>query len=129
MDITNINDLQKYANGAVVELPEFGEGQKFIARLGRPSLLELMRTGEIPNDLLGAADAIFNGNQAQFQAKGGENFKKAHEVLERMVKAAMLEPTYDAMKAAGVTLTDEQLLAIFNYTQQGIRALLPFRTE
>ena len=39
----------------------------------------------------------------------------------------MIEPSLQQIKDSGVELTDEQYMAIFNYTQKGIEALKPFR--
>jgi len=45
-----------------------------------------------------------------------------------VAKEAFAEPTYAEIEAAGLELTDAQLLAVFNYTQSGAKALEPFRT-
>ena len=63
MHITTISDLQSYANGTIVRFPDFGDGQPFVARVRRPSLLVLAKQGKIPNSLLTAAGELF--------AKGG----------------------------------------------------------
>ena len=36
---------------------------------------------------------------------------------------------YDDLKEAGVKLTDEQMMFVFNYTQNGVEALESFREE
>ena len=51
------------------------------------------------------------------------------DVLELMAKETFVEPTYSEIKEAGVELTDEQMMFIFNYAQQGVRALESFRAE
>ena len=51
------------------------------------------------------------------------------DVLELMAKETFIEPTYSEIKEAGVDLTDEQMMFIFNYAQQGVKALESFRTE
>ena len=47
LKLTSIEELKKYANGTVVELPSFSEGQPFVARLKRPSLLSMVKQGKI----------------------------------------------------------------------------------
>ena len=37
--VTTIYDLQEYSRGQIVKLPDFAEGQPFVARMRRPSLL------------------------------------------------------------------------------------------
>ena len=54
---------------------------------------------------------------------------ESYDVLHSLAEAAMVEPTMADLEDAGVTLTDDQLIAIFNYTQNGINALTSFREE
>ena len=57
--VTSIEELKQYSNGTVVELPCFAEGQPFVARLKRPSLLGMVKQGKIPNTLLVRANELF----------------------------------------------------------------------
>ena len=62
MKVVDITQLKKYAEGEIVELPEFGEGKPFIAKLRRPSLMALAKNGKIPNGLLETANSlVFSG--------------------------------------------------------------------
>ena len=117
METTKLDDLKKIQEGEVVELPFFDDDTPFNARLKRPSLLTLCKTGVIPNSLLAAAQKIFEGEK-----KG--NVKDYGEVLHTVAYVALQEPGYEDVKDI---LTDEQLTAIFNYTQFGVAALMPFR--
>lgn len=115
--VTNIDDLKKLKEGEVVELPDFEEGLPFIARLRRPSILYLAKAGKIPNELLSVAKEMFEGTQKS-------NIKDYADVLDVVLDIALVEPKYDEVKDI---LTDEQRIAIYNYTQLGVRGLLPFR--
>lgn len=127
MDITSLESLQEYGRGAIVQLPPFAEGQPFVARLRRPSMMALAKSGKIPNALLTTANSLF--------LKGGVDaadesvMKDVLSVVDVLCAAAFVEPTYKQIQDAGVELTDEQYMFIFNYTQQGIKALQPFRGE
>ena len=44
-----------------------------------------------------------------------------------MGKASLEEPSFDDIKEAGLELTDEQMMAIFSYSQEGVKALESFR--
>lgn len=127
MDITSLDSLQEYGRGAIVQLPSFAEGQPFVARLRRPSMMALAKFGKIPNALLTTANSLF--------LKGGVDaadesvMKDVLSVVDVLCAAAFVEPTYEQIQKAGVELTDEQYMFIFNYTQQGIKALQPFRGE
>lgn len=117
LKITKIGDLQKLSEGEIVELPSFDENIPFTARLKRPSLLALCKGGQIPNTLLGAAQELFEGKQKS-------DIKKYAEILDVVLTAAMVEPQYLEVESL---LSDMQRLAIFAYTQNGIKALIPFR--
>ena len=117
MEVTKIEDLNKLKEGEVVELPAFDDDTPFTAKLKRPSLLALCKAGAIPNQLLGAAQEIFEGRQKS-------NIKNYADVLDVIISQALIEPAYDDVKDL---LTDMQRIAIFSYTQNGIKGLLPFR--
>lgn len=131
LTVTSIADLQTYAKGAVVELPPFADGQPFVARLKRPSMLALVKSGKIPNELLQEANDLFMGTPA---GKHGDKYdpevmSRMFEVFDIMCEASFVEPTYKQLIDAGVELTDDQYTFIFNYSQAGVKALKSFRKE
>lgn len=130
-EVTSFEQLKLYAGGEVVELPEFAEGQPFVARLRRPSMMALAKTGKIPNALLGEAQKLFNsGPSAMGNGSSTNNILgDMYDICECVVDAAMIEPTYRQVKEAGLSLSDNQILAIFSYTQNGVEALKQFRDE
>lgn len=127
MNVTNITDLQSYAQGTVVRFPDFAEGQPFVARVRRPSMLVLAKQGKIPNTLLNAASELFS--------KGGVNSDNEnmlgdmYDICEIICEASLVQPTFQQIKEAGMALSDDQVMAIFNYTQVGVKALESFRKE
>lgn len=129
LQITSIDELKSYANGTVVELPSFSEGQPFVARLKRPSLLGMVKQGKIPNTLLVRANELFVQAGAGFDVEEENMMEQMFDVLDLMAGETFVEPTYKEIKEAGIQLTDEQLMFIYNYAQQGVRALESFRTE
>lgn len=123
-EVTSISQLNEYAKGQLVELPSFGEGQPFFARLRRPSMLALAKSGKIPNSLLATANRMFDSS---LDTKNENMLKDFYMVMETILEAAFVEPTYQEIKDAGVQLSDDQMIFVFNYTQQGVRALDQFR--
>lgn len=122
---TTLQDLARYAQGTVVRLPDFAEGQPFIARVRRPSMLELAKNGQIPNSLLGAANELFNGQNVD--SDNDDMLANMFGVCETMARATLIQPTYDEVISSGLSLTDEQYIAIFNFSQSGQKALESFR--
>ena len=128
--ITSIEALRKYAQGDIVELPPFAEGMPFVARIQRPSLMNLVKQGKIPNSLLKNANELFSsGIDGAFDEDNEAALSQMFEIMDTICEASFLEPTYQQIKEAGVQLTDEQLMFIFNYSQAGVRALESFRQQ
>ena len=126
MNVTGIEELKKLAQGEVVELPGFADGEPFVARLKRPSLMGMAAAGAIPNPLLGVAEDLFNGKTPQ--NKDGGIFKDSADMFRLVAEHALVEPSYAALREIGLELTDMQMIAIFNYTQMGAKALERFRS-
>lgn len=127
--VTSIADLQAYGAGQIVELPPFAEGQPFFARLKRPSLLGLVKHGKIPNELLVKANSLFVSAGAGLDPDEADMMSQMFDVLYVLAGETLVEPSMKELEAAGVELTDEQLMFLFTYGQQGVRALSNFRTE
>lgn len=126
MNITSVSDLQSYAAGTVVRFPDFAEGQPLVARVRRPSMLVLAKQGKIPNALLKSASELFS--------KGGSGVKSdentlsdLYDVCHIVCEACLVQPSLREIEGAGLQLSDEQIMAIFNYTQIGVKALDSFR--
>ena len=123
--ITSIADIKKYAHGSIVQLPSFDGEHPFIARVKRPSLLVMVKTGKIPNSLINQATQLFQKGAGSL---GKDNtISDMYDIMETICDAALVSPSYSEIKEAGLNLTDEQMMAIFSYTQQGVKALEQFR--
>lgn len=130
LKVTTIEELKKYSMGTVVPLPPFSEGQPFYARLRRPSMMALVKGGKIPNSLITKANELFANRATTSAAVSDENMMgDMLGVFDVLCEATFCEPKYKDIKEAGITLTDEQYMFIFNYSQQGVKALESFRTE
>lgn len=129
VNVTSIEDLKNYANGTIVEMPPFAEGQPLIVRLKRPSILGMAKQGKIPNSLLVKANELFLQNGAGLDSEEEDTMKQLYDVLDLIAKETLVEPTYEEFKSVGLELTDEQMMFLFNYSQQGVKALESFRTE
>ena len=127
MKITSLEELKEIAKGEVIELPGFNE-KPFVVRAKRPSLLNLVSSGAIPNELLTTAYSIFNGRTVTGKQEA-VSMKETHDLLRIVAEKALIEPTLKQIEEAGLELTDLQLLELYNYSQQGVRALQSFREK
>lgn len=126
MEITNLEQLKQMAECDVIELPRFKKEIPFNVKVKRVSLLNLVRKGIIPNKLLSAAEELFTGKQS---SKGNVDMRSLTDVMFIMAENALVEPSMENLKNVGLELTDEQIVALFNYTQQGVQELESFREE
>ena len=124
-DVTDFSKLTKIRDSKIVELPDFGDGTKFIARLRRPSMLKLCKSGKIPNSLLNQATALFTDSNVSKKV----SITEIYDICEIICESAFVNPTYEEIKKSGIELTDEQIMAVFQYTQGGVKALENFRNE
>lgn len=132
LKITSFEDLVAAAQGEVVELPPFAEGHPFVARLKRPSMLEMVKSGTIPNELLVEANKLFAKGAGKVAIENQTNpsmMKDMFIIMDEMCKASFVEPTYEEIKKSGVQLTDEQQMFVFSYSQSGVKALKSFRQQ
>lgn len=126
LQVTSLSDLERYAQGQIVELPPFAEGQRFVARIRRPSMLAMVKGGKIPNSLMKTAGQMFADGLPDLEANEGA-VKDLFGVLDCVADACLVEPSLKQLKDSGLELSDDQYMFIFNYTQRGVKALESFR--
>lgn len=126
--VTSLEQLKQYVNGNIVRLPDFAEGQPFVAKLKRPSILGMAKRGKIPNSLLVKTNELFV-QSGSLDTEENSMMQEIYDVIDLIASETFVEPTYNEIKSTGIELTDEQMMFIFNYSQQGVKALESFRTE
>lgn len=126
--VTSLEQLKHYVNGNIVRLPDFAEGQPFVAKLKRPSILGMAKQGKIPNSLLVKTNELFV-QSGSLDTEENSMMQEIYDVIDLIASETFVEPTYEEIKSTGIELTDEQMMFIFNYSQQGVKALESFRTE
>lgn len=124
---TSLEDLKRFSNGTLLELPPFADGCDFVALVRRPSMLRLAKEKKIPNTLLAAAGNLFNKGSKAADDNKESMLEDMYNIMEVICEAALVSPTYEELKNAGILLTDDQMMAIFSYSQVGVKALESFR--
>ena len=117
----------------MVDIQGFEPGEYLTVRLKAVNLLDLVKTGKIPNALLEESTKLFTGakgNDGKIdESKIIQNLGDADgvmQIIDTVVESAMVEPTYNEVKDF---ITDAQKMEIFNWTQGGVNALKSFRNE
>ena len=89
-------------------------------------MLRLCKQGVIPNSLLNQATSLFtSGNESLSKV----SITEIYDICEIMCAASFVNPTYEEITEAGIELTDEQIMAVFQYSQGGVKALENFREQ
>lgn len=112
-----------------VDIKGFEEGEVFTIKIRSLSLMKLVSSGKIPNQLMATAVEMFEGkkkNADTASAVSNDNFTNLASLIDVICESAMVEPTFEEVEEY---LTDEQKLEIFQYTQGGLRDLNSFRKE
>lgn len=126
---TTVSQLLTMSSGEVVELPGFVSDNPIYFKLTQPSMMLLAKIGAIPNSLLNRATELFKKGSRSLDTDDKNVLGDMYDILIAIARSAMVEPTYDSIEEAGIKLTDSQLLAIFNYTQNGVNKLSQFREK
>lgn len=93
-------------------------------------MMGLVKEGKIPNELLTKANELFTNRATTAAAVSDENMlSELLDIFEVICGETFVEPKYKDIKEAGITLTDDQYMFIFNYSQQGVKALERFHTN
>lgn len=124
MDFLSEEKLAALAKGTEVELPGFIDRETISVRLRRPSLMLMAAEGKIPNSLLASVEDLFEHGE-----KNKVSLKERGEIFRMVAMASLVEPSWEDLQNAGVSLTDLQLLTIYNYSQTGVDTLRRFREK
>jgi hypothetical protein len=128
--ITSFDDLKRFSNGIVVTLPGFVDGEPFVVRVRKASLMALMAKGKIPNALKTKANELFTGGVSLLTDEDNENMlNDLYDIMSIFAEASLIEPSMEQIREAGLELTDDQLMALFTYSQKGVKGLESFRQE
>lgn len=91
-------------------------------------MMKLAMEGKFPNELIVKANELFAGDSSAVNPDDDETMKSVKGVIDVIAEASFIEPTYQEIKE-NIDLTDDQMMFLFNYSQQGIKALSDFRTN
>lgn len=99
------------------EVVDIGIDKPFFVRVKKLSILDLCKSGIIPNELLGAVLEIYEGRQTS-------NIKKYAEVVDTVCELCLVEPKYEVIKDI---LADKQKEIIYSICQHGVAGYKSFR--
>lgn len=129
---TTLEELKQIAEGEVVAITGFVPDKSFNVRLKRLVLENFISDagGNIPNKLIDKAEQIFYN--AELNAKGERKLtkkevKEIEELENHLLKAMMVNPTYEEVEESGLKLSTLQRQEILIYGFYNVDKLEPFR--
>lgn len=129
MAITTLNDLANVKNTFEVDLPPFGDGTPFTAELRKPSLINMFCSERISNPLISDALKLIGESSSKENLSSEEAFKAQVESMKFMKTVSeycLVNPPIEEVNKLAGGLTDEQIIAIFNFAQFDVNSLSKF---
>lgn len=124
-----VTTVEQFKNKAMqeVEISGFEPDTTVTVKLKKLSLIGLVSSGKVPNQLMSAVTKLFSGgDMSKAQTKVLNNLSDMDKLLDIVCTEALVEPKYVDIKEY---ITDAMKMDIFDWSQGGIQELKPFRTE
>lgn len=134
---TSIEELKK-VSAVETDLPPFSDGTPFKAVLKKASIINMARDGKIPNPLMKTLMKVIGMDEKTDSKNEDEKIEiqevfnneddvmKSLDFMMLVVENSLVTPTYKQIKECGVSLTDQQIFAIFSYALGDIDLLSKF---
>ena len=110
----------------IIEIDGFEPGEKIAVRIKPASLLNLMMSGKLPNNLLGTVNELFDqdikSKPMQLFEQNGDKIKDIMEIIDLVCEQSLVEPTYEEIKDV---ITDTQKMQIMAEAQGNVNAAIP----
>ena len=125
MSVISASEFRKRAT-RVIEIDGFEPGEKIEVRIKPASLINLMVSGKLPNDLLATVEELFNkGNDLKNQdvfAQGADKVKEIMDLIDVVCEQSLVEPLFGEIKDV---ITDNQKMQIMSAAQGNVKAAIP----
>ena len=125
MSVISASEFRKRAT-RVIEIDGFEPGEKIEVRIKPASLINLMVSGKLPNDLLATVQELFNkGDDLQDEdvfAQGADRVKEIMDLIDVVCEQSLVEPAFREIKDV---ITDNQKMQIMSAAQGNVKAAIP----
>ena len=125
MSVISASEFRKRAT-RVIEIDGFEPGEKIEVRIKPASLINLMVSGKLPNDLLATVQELFNkGDDLQDEdvfAQGADRVKEIMDLIDLICDQSLVEPLFGEIKDV---ITDNQKMQIMSAAQGNVKAAIP----
>lgn len=125
MSVISASEFRKRAT-RVIEIDGFEPGEKIEVRIKPASLINLMVSGKLPNDLLGTVQELFDkGDDLRDEdvfAQGADKVKEIMSLIDLVCDQSLVEPLFGEIKDV---ITDNQKMQIMGAAQGNVKAAIP----
>ena len=125
LKVISAREFRKKAT-RIIEIDGFEPSEKIAVRIKPASLLNLMMSGKLPNNLLGTVNELFDqkdDTQAMQLFEQDENkIKDIMEIIDLVCEQSLVEPTFEEIKDV---ITDTQKMQIMAEAQGNVTAAIP----
>ena len=125
MSVISASEFRKRAT-RIIEIDGFEPGEKIEVRIKPASLINLMVSGKLPNDLLGTVQELFDkGDDLRDEdvfAQGADKVKEIMGLIDLICDQSLVEPLFGEIKDV---ITDNQKMQIMGAAQGNVKAAIP----
>lgn len=125
LKVISAREFRKKAT-RIIEIDGFEPGEKIAVRIKPASLLNLLMSGKLPNNLLGTVNDLFDqtnkGKSMELFEQDENKIKDIMEIIDLVCEQSLVEPTYEEIKDV---ITDTQKMQIMAEAQGNVNAAIP----
>jgi hypothetical protein len=123
-----MSQINEVPRDTVVEIPGFVPGDQIGVKMRRPNIMYMLRAGKIPNEHISTVVSMFGGKPNKPEKNENKDLlseaNNRFELHRFYAEICLVEPTYKELEPY---LTDEQMLAIFEWATTEAKQLNSFR--
>ena len=123
LKVISAREFRKKAT-RIIEIDGFEPGEKIAVRIKPASLLNLMMSGKLPNNLLGTVNDLFERTEKdkpmELFEQDENKIKDIMEIIDLVCEQSLVEPTFEEIKDV---ITDTQ--KIMAEAQGNVNAAIP----
>lgn len=125
LKVISAREFRKKAT-RVIEIDGFEPSEKIAVRIKPASLLNLLMSGKLPNNLLGTVNDLFErtgkDKPMELFEQDENKIKDIMEIIDLVCEQSLVEPTYEEIKDV---ITDTQKMQIMGEAQGNVNAAIP----
>ena len=125
LKVISAREFRKKAT-RIIEIDGFEPGEKIAVRIKPASLLNLLMSGKLPNNLLGTVNDLFERTEKdkpmELFEQDENKIKDIMEIIDLVCERSLVEPTFEEIKDV---ISDTQKMHIMGEAQGNVNAAIP----